>query len=180
MEEKIQIEDYLLKSGSESPALYVGTYAKYNQGSIDGAWIDLEKCGSYDVFMEVCEALHSDEDDPEFMFQDFMYFPEDWYSESFIDEDVFDRIVEYAALDDDEKEILDAYMLLTCNRESSWSDAQDAYIGKYESPEDYAWEVIEEQYGDNQFIMNYIDASKFAQDLFYDYSFQDGRVFYLR
>jgi len=37
--------------------VYVGTYAKYNDGSLFGMWVDLVKCGDYDTFMEVCHNL---------------------------------------------------------------------------------------------------------------------------
>jgi len=49
--------------------IYVGTYAKYNAGSIKGAWLDLEDYSDRDAFLEACRELHKDEQDPEFMFQ---------------------------------------------------------------------------------------------------------------
>ena len=50
--------------------IYVGTYYKYNNGSIAGAWIDLENL-TKDEFYSKCKELHKDETDPEFMYQDF-------------------------------------------------------------------------------------------------------------
>ena len=50
--------------------IYVGTYYKYNCGSIAGAWIDLENL-TKDEFYQKCKELHKGEQDPEFMFQDF-------------------------------------------------------------------------------------------------------------
>ncbi len=50
--------------------IYVGTYHKYNNGSIAGAWIDLENL-SEEEFYSKCKELHKDETDPEFMYQDF-------------------------------------------------------------------------------------------------------------
>lgn len=50
--------------------VYVGTYAKYNNGSIDGAWIALAGCKDYEDFLAQCRKTHSDECDPEFMIQD--------------------------------------------------------------------------------------------------------------
>ena len=58
--------------------VYVGTYGKYNAGSIDGAWIDLDKFNSYDEFLAACRKLHHDEHDPEFMIQDTETDGEDW------------------------------------------------------------------------------------------------------
>src|SRR5690349_16831915 len=59
------------KASSTAPRVYVGTYAKYNNGSIAGAWLDLEDYADKDSFLAACAELHKDEDDPEFMFQDF-------------------------------------------------------------------------------------------------------------
>ncbi|WHT75169.1 antirestriction protein ArdA [Myroides odoratimimus] len=53
--------------------VYVGTYAKYNNGSIKGDWIELNNFSSIEEFYEFCSELHSDETDPEFMFQDSDY-----------------------------------------------------------------------------------------------------------
>lgn len=69
--------------------LYVGTYHKYNNGSLGGAWIDLDKFKDGKEFEAACRRLHRDERDPEFMFQDVEIDPgEDWqeglYSESSI------------------------------------------------------------------------------------------------
>ncbi len=67
--------------------LYVGTYGKYNKGSLAGAWLDLDKFRNADEFEAACRRVHRDERDPEFMFQDVETDPgEDWqeglYSES--------------------------------------------------------------------------------------------------
>ncbi|NCH73591.1 antirestriction protein ArdA [Cronobacter dublinensis] len=53
-----------------TPAVYVGTYHKYNCGSIYGQWFDLTDFDDEDEFQEACRALHANESDPEFMFQD--------------------------------------------------------------------------------------------------------------
>jgi len=67
--------------------LYVGTYAKYNRGSLAGAWLNLDDYRNADEFAAACRRLHRDERDPEFMFQDVETDPgADWqeglYSES--------------------------------------------------------------------------------------------------
>jgi antirestriction protein len=67
--------------------LYVGTYAKYNNGSINGAWIDLEDHGDKVSFLAACAELHKDESDPELMFQDFEGFPRSLYSESSVSDE---------------------------------------------------------------------------------------------
>ena len=51
-----------------TPSIYVGTYAKYNNGSIFGAWLDLTEYDDAEDFYKACAELHKDEQDPEFMF----------------------------------------------------------------------------------------------------------------
>ena len=51
-------------------SVYVGTYAKYNNGSLSGAWLDLSEYSDKEEFYEACRELHGDEEDAEFMFQD--------------------------------------------------------------------------------------------------------------
>jgi len=63
-------------------SLYVGTYSKYNNGSIVGQWMKLNDYSDAEEFLAACVELHKDEVDPEFMFQDYEGFPARFYSES--------------------------------------------------------------------------------------------------
>ena len=75
-----------------NPAVYCGTWFKYNCGNLDGQWIDLTTFdGDYDDFIAYCNALHCDEPDPELHFQDYEGFPEVWYDE-FISEALSDEL----------------------------------------------------------------------------------------
>ena len=79
---------------SQTPQIYVGTYAKYNNGSIFGEWIDLEIYDTKDSFFEYCKELHSDEEDrssgrPEFMFQDYENIPKKLISECSLNDKLF-------------------------------------------------------------------------------------------
>lgn len=65
--------------------IYVGTYAKYNSGSIAGAWLTLSDYANKDEFLAACRKLHKDEADPEFMFQDAENIPSWLWGESFVD-----------------------------------------------------------------------------------------------
>ncbi|EMK9417163.1 antirestriction protein ArdA, partial [Escherichia coli] len=45
-----------------APSVYVGTYAKYNNGSIEGKWINLlDDVTDRDDFCEKIAELHKDE-----------------------------------------------------------------------------------------------------------------------
>lgn len=154
--------------------VYVGTYEKYNAGSIAGEWINLEQIGSYDDFLTACRDLHSDEADPELMLQDFEGFPERYYSESGLDADLWD----YLALADDDKAMLEAY--LDAGFDGDFEDAQDAFCGQFESDEDFARDMLDNTGGldaipDN--LRHYFDYEMFARDLMFDYSASNGYYF---
>lgn len=73
-------------------AVYCGTYKKYNEGSLDGGWLHLGRYQNGAAFLEACKKLHADESDPEFMYQDSEYLPDEFYSESCIYPEVFEVI----------------------------------------------------------------------------------------
>lgn len=70
-------------------AVYCGTYNKYNNGSIEGAWIKLAEYPSKKKFLEACKELHKDEPDPEFMFQDWENIPTSMVGEGYIEDEVW-------------------------------------------------------------------------------------------
>ena len=90
---------------SDSPKVYVGTYAKYNSGSIKGKWLDLSDYSDKEEFLAACAKLHKDEHDPEFMFQDHDGIPEGMITESSISDDVW----EWMNMDEDDKKLLEIY-----------------------------------------------------------------------
>ena len=60
----------------KNPRIYVGTWAKYNAGSLSGEWLALKDYDNYSELCEVMRAIHEDESDPEPMIQDCDDFPE--------------------------------------------------------------------------------------------------------
>ena len=48
------------KHESDSPALYCGTYGKYNSGNLGGMWVNLSTFDSYEDFINFCKAIHAD------------------------------------------------------------------------------------------------------------------------
>ena len=158
------------------PRLYVGTYAKYNNGSIAGEWVDLEQFDNETDFYKHCKKLHKDESDPEFMFQDFEGFPGDMYSESGID----DRLFEFIAMDQHDREIVNAGMDYF-GQDEDLECIKDHYFGKYEKEIDLAYELIEQGGYLNEcpdIVKYHFDYESYARDLFIDgFAFCDGFVF---
>lgn len=160
------------KSGCDGePSVYVGTYGKYNEGSLCGLWIDLSSFSDYDDFIDFCKAIHADEDDPELMAQDFEGFPRQWYNEGFMDEEDFDHIQEYTELCDKyDVDAVDDYMEFA----DELDNFEEAYCGEWDSEEDFARHIVEECYdlekrmGD---LSQYFDYEAFGRDLFmWDYN----------
>jgi antirestriction protein len=160
-----------------SPRLYVGTYAKYNSGSIKGAWLDLEDFADREDFLEACKKLHADEADPEFMFQDFEGFPRSLYSESSVSDDLFAWI----ALDSDDRELLEVYR--DNIGDGDIEVAREKFAGKYDSAIEWAEQFIDDTGALNdcpETLKQYFDYEAYARDarLSGDMSFieHDGSV----
>lgn len=130
---------------TENPSLYVGTYAKYNNGSIEGEWLNLSDYSDADEFLEACKELHSDEEDPEFMFQDYEGFPDSFYSESMSEEEL-QKLLDYVNMDADDREMLEMYAEATGYNidEIELDEARDAFHGTADSEEDFAEQIAEE------------------------------------
>ena len=73
----------------EGAAVYVGTYAKYNAGSLAGKWMRLNDYKDKADFIKACNELHKDEEEPELMFQSWEHVPSWMITESSIDEAVW-------------------------------------------------------------------------------------------
>ena len=142
--------------------IYVGTYAKYNDGSIEGAWLDCEDYSDHAEFIAACEELHKDESDPELMFQDFEDFPKDFYNESSIDA----RLWDFLDLDTGDREIVTAW--LSENSLAKNEDLQsivDSFTGRYDSWADYAEEITKDCHKIPDYLQFYIDWEKMGRDM---------------
>ena len=53
-----------LRNCLDTASIYVGTYAKYNNGSLFGKWLNLSDYANYDGLLTTMFELHSDESDP--------------------------------------------------------------------------------------------------------------------
>jgi antirestriction protein len=162
-----------------NPSVYVGTYAKYNDGSIAGKWLDLTNYADHDEFIAACKALHSDETDPELMFQDFEGFPAEYYDETEINSDLWD---DYLNLDDDDKALLAAYINATgaSATEATIESARDQYFGQFDDFESFAYDYVESTgmlHNVPEEVKRYFDYSSFARDLSFDFCESDGHIF---
>lgn len=179
---KEEINNHEQTNGSDSPALYCGTYGKYNEGNLGGMWVNVSKFGSYEYFINFCKAIHADEEDPEIMCQDGENIPDSLCSESMGKEE-FENILKYC-------DLCDEYGVSAVNDFLEWFGAEylyrmpDIYVGVYDSEEDFARELVNECYNidktmDN--LANYFNYEAFARDLFInDYCFGSRGTVFLR
>ena len=161
------------KHQSDSPALYCGTYGKYNSGNFSGIWVNVSTFDDYEDFENFCLAIHADESEPELMYQDYENMPDSLYHES-MGEKEFNKIAEYCELCDEYSvEAVDDF--LEWDSTEDLDNMHDAYVGVYDSREDFAREIVSDCYDIENIMGNlacYFDYEAFARDLFMgDYYF---------
>lgn len=168
------------------PALYCGTYAKYNNDSIAGKWLKLRDYESASEFLQACRELHGDEDDPELMFQGCEGIPDELYGESLSEADL-QKLYDWVQLDDDDRELLAEYVDATGYRLDD-IDAEDVRdklycVLSYPDMPDYntamGWYVVDEGLLDvPENLRSYIDFEVLGRDWLMDLSVSaNGYVF---
>lgn len=163
--------------------VYCGTYGKYNEGSIAGAWVDLTDYSSIEELYSYFKELHKDESDPEYMFQDLEVSDilKGKISEHGIDDDIYEVIeaIENSYLD---IEVLEAYAdhYSPKDYDNFFSDCEEAYQGEYKDDEDFAYEMAEDcgMLNDSAaWPHTCIDWAWAARELMYDYFSCNGHYF---
>lgn len=165
--------------------LYVGTYHKYNCGSIAGEWVTLTNFKDVAEFYAYCAEIHKDEDDPEFMFQDYENLPRSFYSECSIDGNFWEFAAALTEQDIDYETFCAwANHFGSDLTEDAVSNFCASFCGNYDSEKDFAEEIAEENgwfkametAGINA---SYFDIDQFTYDLFDvgEYSFIGGAVY---
>lgn len=155
--------------------VYVGTYAKYNNGNLAGKWLTLSDYATKDEFIEACNKLHSDEADPELMFQDWQGAAAAAISEC----DVPDMVWDFEALDDSDKATVAAWME---TQHGSLEDALDYaltdFVGVYDSEQDFAEQQLEGSEEIPSWLEPYIDYESYGRDLLTGFSYgeHEGRL----
>ncbi|UZX63639.1 antirestriction protein ArdA (plasmid) [Yersinia ruckeri] len=166
-----------MSMSTTTPAVYVGTYHKYNCGSIAGQWFELTDFDSAEEFYAACRTLHADEDDAEFMFQDCEGIPTQFAFESQV---IWEFIDAYKQAESGG--LAAAFFAWSeYSGECDYDKFDDAYRGEADTEEDYAREYVEESGLLSEVpdcLQNYIDFEAYARDLFTSgLTFHSGFVF---
>lgn len=160
-----------------TPAVYVGTYHKYNCGSIFGKWFDLTEFDSKEDFIGACHELDANEHDPELMFQDWEGIPSQFASESSVEW----AFVEGYRRAEEEGRAAAFFAWADYTGDSDYDSFDDAYRGEAASEEDYAYEFVQDTgliCDVPESLRMYFDYDAYARDLFSSgLVFVDGYVF---
>lgn len=172
----------------------VGTYAKAEQGIKDWERVSLQDFRDKDAFLEYCRELHSDEDNPKFLFQDY---------EMDVDlDEIVDPLISDGDIDASVWELLELnpqelnYVMVAwrhCGSSLSVREAlvagEQAYQGDYEDLESFAYKY----YRDYVFeglssnlsgtflgpLMGCVDWENLVNHFpFNNYIWEGGKVFY--
>ncbi|MCS3434321.1 antirestriction protein ArdA [Klebsiella sp. BIGb0407] len=166
-----------MRNTTTTPAVYVGTYHKYNDGSIFGEWLDLTVFDGRNDFYKACQVLHSDELDAEFMFQDWEGIPSQFVSESAVNWDFIDA---YKRAEEEHSEAAFIAWAEYTGR-CDYDEFEDAYRGEAKNEEEYVLGMIDDSgMLDDvpESLRMYFDYGAYARDLFCgSYVFHDGYVF---
>lgn len=158
------------------PALYVGTYGKYNDGNLAGMWVAPDTFADAEDFGEFCDRLHADEECPELMMQDFEHIPRCLYREAGVPSEL---LWWWLDLNETEREIVEDYaenvsgdfeyalmhaMSVYCCDVDSWDDYIDSQADVDELP---------------QWARPYFDYESYRRDCRYDFDFGESYVFFV-
>ena len=173
-----------LRNCLDTISIYVGTYKKYNEGSLFGKWFELSDYADYDEFLEAIKELHKDEGDPEFMFQDYECpkFIETLglISECYLSKEIYNIASLISDLNYD-YEVLDSFF--DCFGNMDLNEAidriNDSYYGSFDSDIEFVQYLLEETGDLPQNLPFYIriDWEGTAKDVMMDFSTSGNHYF---
>ncbi len=158
--------------------IYVGTYRKYNEGNIFGAWLQLSDYSDFEELENAMRELHKDEEEPEFMLQDYecsqFFINQNLICEGYLSREIYEiaEKIEDSNLD---FHIIEAFT--DCFGQFTDIDdllekVSENYYGSYDSDEDFAESFLNEVGAIPENFPNYvyIDWWRTARDLMFDFS----------
>jgi antirestriction protein len=165
-----------------SCSIYVGTYKKYNEGSLFGEWLNLSDYLDYEELLEAMKELHQDEHDPEFMFQDYencSFFEKlGLINESFLSAEIY-KISQQIDNSCYDIEIFEAYVdcIGKLDFQCIYNNVMNYYIGEYSDDETFAQYILKESIPESLSNYIYVDWEATSRNLMYDYFESNGYYF---
>lgn len=147
---------------------YIACLASYNNGHLHGEWIGLDGLSVDDIQEEISRIIsESPTEGAE------EYAVHDWEGPGMAEFGEFPDWEEVANYVSEAAQIVKAYTVgaliayviwSRCSDLFSYSDFQDRYHGTYDSPEDWAYEFVNECYSLQEPLANYFDYEAYARD----------------
>ncbi len=166
--------------------VYAGTYKKYNEGSLFGKWIDLSNYSNLSDFYNDIRELHKDEDDPEYMFQDYeasrLIISLGLISECHISNNIFEILetIENSVYDE---EVIEAYLDCMGYNDEEIDEVikkvEEAYAGEFTSDIEFVQNLLEDcgELPENLRDYIHIDWESTSRDIMFDYSDSNNHYF---
>lgn len=169
-----------LQNCLQNACIYVGSYYKYNNGSLYGKWLNLSDYSDFEELQKAMYELHSDESEPEFMFQDFecpILEKLGLLSECHISKDIY-YVLEQINDSGHDVEVYEACLdcLGNTDFQSLYEYVNNFYYGEFSSDEDF----VQWLYEDDTFnIPNWvvIDWEATARSIMFDHFESNGHYF---
>ena len=150
---------------------------------MQGEWVSLSNFYDLDGFLEYCAEIHEDEEEPEYMFQDWENIPEAFIDEGHLDSNFFELRDELENLDGMN---VSAFWIWVENTGKDLTESvyylmrqfNSAFVGRYVNKEEFAREIVSMEHELSEFAERYFDYDKYADELFDEgFWFESGYVF---
>ncbi|WP_370899555.1 antirestriction protein ArdA [Chryseobacterium gossypii] len=166
----------------DTASIYVSTYAKYNNSSLSGKWLNLSDYSDYDELLEAMRELHKDESDPEFMLNDYegcsLFEKLGLIGESFLSPEIY-NIAEQINESEYDIEVFEACTdcLGIIDFQSIYEYVNNFYYGEYANDIEFVEYLYENDIPFNlpSFVM--IDWEATERSIMFDYFESNGHYF---
>ncbi|WP_374462980.1 antirestriction protein ArdA [Chryseobacterium sp.] len=171
-----------LRNCLDTASIYVSTYAKYNNCSLFGKWLNLSDYSDYDELLTAMYELHCDEQDPEFLLSDYegcsLFEKLGLISEYHISKDVYE-IAEQINDSGHDIEVFEAVLdnFLDMDFQSAYEYANNFYCGEFANDIEFVQEFYENDIPFNLPHFVCIDWQATAHNIMYDHFESSGHYF---
>jgi hypothetical protein len=138
---------------NETPRIYVADLEAYNNGRLEGEWLDLADYNDADELMDAIQDVLKKSGGEEYAIHDYENFPSSMYSEYMGKRD-FEELYEMMELADRNDLPLEVVQDIVSQFDAS---AVDEFIGKYDSADDFAQQLVDDLGG----IQNFNDFERY-------------------
>ena len=171
-----------LQNCLDTASIYCGTYAKYNNGSLYGKWLNLGDYSNYDELLTAMYELHSDEQDPEFMLQDYegcsLFEKLGLIGESFLSPEIY-SIAEQINESEYDSEVFEAVLdnFMSIDFQTAYEYVNNFYYGEFANDIEFVEYLYENDIPFNLPSFVVIDWESTARNIMYDYFESNGHYF---